>query len=485
MNLSFQSRQNSLSKNRSYYILASFLVLLQITGSTVGTLAFYANLLLAGIVILKRDIHQYGILLILLLPSIALRNIADLSLSNGILRTNQYGEATWLVLPINSMVATVSVGVDLYTPFIASFVATGILLLRCINTTSFKRNNKFVVPDIIIYAWILALAIAFLSTFYYYLEDGNTKITGIKILLGLSGFFWGIISSYYSRVDTEISIKSLMRFSIIGLILFLVGAVQNQLLLLLPGFAGSLSVFFLRKSKPLLLLLSISVGLILLTQYTFTTAFSFILGSILSIIFIFPKYLSLMKSNIYKFRFLLGTLMILFPFIVFSTVQKIDTYSSENIFIKRLFDKIFADRYNVWKGVYNLISEPPYIFVPSGRNILVEHYEHGHIKDISFGAHNFPLECIRQLGWISGAIAICIAIYVLLSIFKALRQSKDLRLMALMSGYAASSLIATITGHFLASDRIGFFWWSYGGLLVGLSLRQQIDIITNIRRNLY
>lgn len=449
------------------------LVMMQILGGIVGEVSLYISFLMGAFLVRKRRLENYIILIILMLPSFALGQGLESNIT-----VNQYGEQSWYAIGMPSLVSLKRLlFMDFSVPLIVS--ASAAISVGCVTIgTLLRKDNKLSVlsayPYQLSVLWTLSFIPAFYSAWLGYSQGNIGAALSVRVLLSVGGIFWGILAALEYRGSIDSFIEKTLQCIFCAAILFLVGLFSGDIKLILPAFLGGLSAYYFQRGQFFLLVFPMLANFIFLTRFNFTTAFScfFTLGLSLSLFNSadsFRRLLSFLKWPVA----LVG--LCLFPLLIFNLKDSIGNLETTNVFTSRLIDKVFSDRYNVWVGTVNLISQPPYVFVPSGRSLLVTHYTGRYDLTVQWGAHNFLLECYRQLGLLFGSLPVLIAAFSFSKNLTNLKKTKDKRLVILIIGVVVSEFLTCIAYHYLASERIGFAFWSFSGILIGLAYRLSIE----------
>jgi hypothetical protein len=199
-------------------------------------------------------------------------------------------------------------------------------------------------------------------------------------------------------------------------------------------------------------------------RFTLTTLMILILSILLSISSIIPR--KLMRFSLKSIAVVVIVVFISFSVMVVLSGNQFMMNTPKGSLAEKVSQKLFVDRASVWKGAVNLISQPPYFIVPAARPFLLDR---GFIEwDI--GAHNVVLESFRQLGLLIGALPVLIMLYVIIVVFRILQSYHNISYMRMYAaGFLGIAIVYGITGHALVGDKVGFLFWAIGGILVGLS----------------
>lgn len=449
--------------------VATLLAILQIFGGVAGELAVYISLIIAAIIGLSANPRYLSTLLILILPAAGFRNPGEDLIDSAIqFRQNQYGDTSWFMIPLTSLVSSVYIG---FMDFWAPFAVAALGFVRVVHTFLVSDNRSLlcrIVPSWIISLWLLAFIPALYGAYLARTIGYSGSALGVRMLFTVGAFFWGVILAHNWKNNADTLVKQTNLYILVIAVLYLGGLIANHLIFIFVGLGAGVLPILLKQKKFLYVLIIGMASVIIGYTQTFTTLLTFITSLALAV----PPFLIHRKSItlVIKSIFYLITIMLVAFFciaIIFRSDFNMALPTGE--FFERFYMKLFLDRGNVWGGAFDFIINPPYFIVPPGRPYFI--YDSWLRREIEWpiGAHNTILESIRQLGWLSGTVVIVIMLYTITAVKKVWNVNKSQYLGAYAAGFLGIALVQGITGHFLNYDQEGFIFWAFGGLIVGMS----------------
>ena len=132
----------------------------------------------------------------------------------------------------------------------------------------------------------------------------------------------------------------------------------------------------------------------------------------------------------------------------------------------RLVSKTFQDRLSLWRPAYAQVVSGPYLFVPSGRPLTVKEFG---VDDWVVGAHNVPLEVLRNSGFFIGPVVLALYALALVRLVDVIAGARSGVLGCLAAGLFGLCAVGIPTGDFPADMTVGFFIWAMIGATSALN----------------
>lgn len=156
-----------------------------------------------------------------------------------------------------------------------------------------------------------------------------------------------------------------------------------------------------------------------------------------------------------------------FPFIVSALTAGVDVEArgrGENMTIReRVAYKLFLERAAIWRGAIDQMSEPPYVFVPAGREgyLITNAGRSGRFKQ---GAHNMVLEALRSEGFVVGIVTLYFFGVVVVAGLTACLVRPDAVGRILGPAVVAAVIGTGVSGASVLDPTLGFFTLLFGGI---------------------
>jgi hypothetical protein len=162
-----------------------------------------------------------------------------------------------------------------------------------------------------------------------------------------------------------------------------------------------------------------------------------------------------------------------FPFIISALTINMDVETrgrEENISLReRVAYKLFFERAAIWRGSIDQISQPPYVFVPSGRDgYLITNA--GRSGKFIVGSHNMVLECLRSGGLLAGLVTLGFFYMSVVAAAVACFVRPDAVGRILGPALIAVTIGTGVSGASVLDPTLGFFTLLFGGMCMGGNL---------------
>jgi len=329
--------------------------------------------------------------------------------------------------------------------------------------------------------WLLAFIPAVLGTVQGHQAGYGMWTRGLRFLMMVSAYFYGIIlSRNWRQKHWEQLVAPMTWCTLVLMPLAGAGFFSSFLVFFLTGLGMALAIYYFKRktagSKWVSAFLVLAVF-----QYALRTTFTVLLIALLAL---FLGILVTGKASPMR-RFILRNIgvvtlvsVLLFVIVIagFGDKLTVDTsFSSGNLSLStKVQEKIFADRMRFWVVAFSQIASGPYLVVPCGRPLLVLGFD----KEWTNGSHNTILETLRLTGLFTGSIIL----YMLLSIIKKNYQVVIRSRSNLLKLFAVTVLSVVIvgipTGDFPLDYRVGFWIWVFAGLVCGFHLSEEQQRLT-------
>jgi hypothetical protein len=132
----------------------------------------------------------------------------------------------------------------------------------------------------------------------------------------------------------------------------------------------------------------------------------------------------------------------------------------------RLYNKIYGDRYFVWRSYIEEIKDENIFFVIPKENITLETVYDTEV-DVVFGAHNTLIQLLYYFGVFWGSL-IFLLLFFLMS--KMIQVSWHLPkfIQAIAIGLLSTFIVFGLTGHSIVTHTASLLFWLFVGYLTGL-----------------
>lgn len=461
--------------------VAICLVSVQVMSRELGELALWITLPLVAWIVLSANPKYLSVLLVFYMPVVG---FAGYILPDNIPLLNLLPT---IVFP--DIVQYLPIGIQLNASLVTIVMAFIRTTYELINKPS---TYKGLAPNWIFFGWFLSLIIAIIAAVSSSSIENNVRgwSVAIRVVLTFGGFFWGIIIGSSPVQSPQISSQKLRTYIIAASFLCFFGILAGQAKFLLLGLGAAIvPEIWKRESKVLSSVLFVALFLSSLSS-TLTSFMIFISCFVASLIQ--SKVVKIFNPKLLASLVVFLTLIpVVFTVTVFFINPDVISLNNEKLFTAnkselgfdgRLESKLLGDRAPIWIGVFNMISNEPYLIVPPGRNTEIE--ESTSYKKIATeftaGAHNTALEIFRQLGLVAGFFVSSVAINAVFHSSRILFVNQDLLFFkSLALGLIVFICTTASSNHYLASEGVGFLTWSLAGYLVSSSRRLEVSSINH------
>ena len=160
------------------------------------------------------------------------------------------------------------------------------------------------------------------------------------------------------------------------------------------------------------------------------------------------------------------------PFVVsqFSTGKEFETEGNVGSLQQRITYKFLVERPAIWRGSIEILSEPPYVFVPPNRagSIITAG---GQRVTFRHSSHNLVLEILRSQGFVSGVISLLMLYVCLVACVRAYMTVADPAACVASITFLVGGLVNGVgVGHLLETGT-GFMLYVCAGIAMGAIAR--------------
>lgn len=364
---------------------------------------------------------------------------------------------------------------------ISIFIFIIIILLSFFNYNFLKRLHV----DLLFLVSLIPLPF-FLIQLFITLYNGENFLLDLQhwsLYLGIFPFFYGLIIG----VNFNKNILSGIFIALVLLMLFswaspLVGVIRLSSLIsiyfLVIGvyiifmFTKRSNIHWMLKLVGLIYVISLVLGF---SEVKFHSFFSILLAFFIILAvrrnqFVFLKYL----TNPF-FYFSLGVLMI---FIILNFQHYGETeinnyeieYSNFSDYYDYIIYKAFSDRGVIWSGVWTSLRESN-LWWPPEKPLIYDYITAGgtEFSEIQFGAHNIPLELMRNYGFILGILISVIYIIYLMKLSRSFFYfNNDFIFLSISATLFSIGLVIGMTGQSTLQPNSSFAFMGFIGVIISL-----------------
>lgn len=379
-----------------------------------------------------------------------------------------------------------------FIPALIIISATGstisvLILLTCIwisisNVQRIKEANSY---------FIFLASIAILPFFVYHfvtrvILHGESFISVLvhwSLFLGIFPFFYGVIMG--DRFNKEVikggvvAIFSLTLLSSLGSSVFgfiRLSSFTHVYLLAI----GILIIFRYKQRIPTVIRALGIINILLFVTGITELKFHSLFASILVVLLIMgvSKNWKIIIASFYKpVTYFFIVLMVVF--VTRNALELGDVglakgamdYTNFSDFPKYIQHKAFGDRGVVWKGVWNALTDQNLWWPPLAPiEYTIETVRGAEIEDIDYGAHNLPLELMRNYGFVVGGILGFIYVSTLIKMVRGIGIFKnDFILLSLVSLFFSIGFMTGLTGQSTLHPNVSFTFMGMVGVLLVLT----------------
>jgi hypothetical protein len=439
------------------------LVLAQLGGGVPGELAATVALPLAGALAAAADPRYLGALLTLCLPTLGV--VARGSEQIG-------GHPLDLFFTFPDAVWFVSMGgVELSAPLVVLLGGGARVGWEALRGGGRLRGA---VPPLLLWAFLLALGPALLGALQGQALGLNRWSQGVRAMLALGGFFWGVAVARAPGTRPRATAARLLRIGSVASALLLAGVLRNMFLFLAVGLAAGALVHHLRRRRPLEAGLAGAVTAMALAVFTLTTAAA--ASFALACTALAAPRLRTLRGWLVRGAVLAAcaaSAALVWAVLALRERTAFELAGrDEGLLVYGLF-KLMGDRGPLWLAAAGQVLDGPHLVVPAGRPLFPEDFHYGELVYAwEFGAHNAVLELLRNVGLLSGAAGLALMLAALWSAARVLVRTREPALRALAAGFLGVAAAGVTAGNFPVTD-VGFFLWGLGGILAGLHWRER------------
>jgi len=450
-------------------VLAWMLTLLQLTGGNWGEVAAMASFAIAGVLAFLADRRYLGALLVLCIPALGL---ADTTL------TPDGSQGFSLVFP-DAVTFVVLGGVQVTSALVTLVAGFSRVLLEALRRPSTFRG---VCPPLVVLAYAVAVIPALLSGLEGQAAGLNRWSVGVRAMLALGGFFWGVVLVRSSRAEPEVHAQQLLRVVLAGSGLAVVGLLRGTYLFVLVGLAGGALVYFVSRRRGLAAALTGTLAVASVVVLTLTTAAE-IAFALLCVALTGP---GMRRAR----RFLVRAAVLGAGVTSLGLLWAVEKYSRNAVFVATTRDqglmgyayfKLMGDRGPIWVSALSQVLSGPYVIVPAGRPLRPAGIFTNVFYTWEYGAHNAVLELVRNTGVVAGAAGVGVMVLAIWSAARLLVDTHSRAMRALGAGFLGVAIMGVTTGNFPVLD-VGFFMWAMGGWLAALRLAE-LDAAAELERD--
>ena len=356
------------------------------------------------------------------------------------------------------------------------------MMVVCFLKTSVLLRNKH--TRFVYIALVLTLPIYGILTFQRYSLDGDTwqhALAYSSYYLSFWAFIYCFVISHTFNTQTAKGIVySLVGFALLC-ILFKVFDKKVLFVSVIIGIIVGVVYLLSTRKKSLEIILGFSLLALFMSfsGLTFTILFTLVYAFFIAFLFISNRKKTLkMSTGIITYLFIL-LLMILG--VTNYTTASYGSYSDKieftdwGQFINRIQFKLFEDRSPFWEaGWLQLLEYHPWFPVHNIPNIVAYRSNGLMFDDITFGAHNTPLQLLRLFGFImGGALIVCYVISTTTGAKFFSSNNKDVYSVALFSVSLSYSVVLFLTGTASMLPSMALFSFGLLGIAYGISEREQ------------
>lgn len=453
-------QRKTMTKGMLLLLFSGLLVGIQLFGGLLGQIAAAVGALLVIALAFAANSRYLGALLLLCLPSYGIR---------------QSGEGSYSVFFPESVISTPFLGLD-WPAGLALMVGAfaRVLVELAVRPSTFSMGGK----NFWLLGFMAAVLIALYAAILGYLDGYNRATSGVRGILALGGYFWGIILVNRTNWKVADFAHQLNLIVLAGAFLMTVGLLRGHVNFLLFGLFGGLLLYWLIRKQWIYVVLG-SSGISLGLLGTLTTAAIPLVALLLSLI-IFFSWFRMRRLGVTSYVIVLtvvslstvavGTVQfseVGYEFLGADRADGIGRYAAL---------KLYSDRSPLWSGAIDVIRAGPYVFVPSGRSIIpAQEFGYEGVEDWRNGAHNTVLELFLEVGVVAGFWGAAFMFFVIWKLRGVAIGSTNGFLRGVAAGVIGTVVVGMTTGNFPVQD-VGFLIWALAGWAVAVRLSEESEL---------
>ena len=346
------------------------------------------------------------------------------------------------------------------------FVALRVVWERINRPSTFARKADWRLLNLWVIAFVPALVAFALS--YQLRYDNWTR--GMRFFLLASSYFYGLIliRNWRGNALPELTNRFAL-FVCLMLTLMNLSVYWSHHGFLFVSVGVGFGLHWMAAGRQAERILGV-VLVVLSVRYAISSSFTVIASIIFALVYSLFGLLRRNKIISRQFVVRVGGLTIglsfLFSIFVVEYSNRLEIEAESYAFREgdswrhRLVSKMFADRLSLWRPAYEQVCDGPYLLVPSGRPLTVKEFG---IDDWVVGAHNVPLEVLRNSGFFIGPVVLALYALALVRLVDVIAGERDGLLASLAAGLVGVCTAGIATGDFPADMTVGFFIWAMIG----------------------
>ncbi|HET7233297.1 MAG TPA: hypothetical protein VFJ16_25015 [Longimicrobium sp.] len=439
-------------------VLAWVLTLLQLAGGDSGELAALASFPIAAALAFLADRRYLGAMLVLCIPALGL---PDTVAPGGAAAD---GAGGFIIAFPDAVTFVVLGGVQVTSVLVILAAGFGRVMLEVLRRPSTFRG---VCPPLAVLAYAAALIPALMCALQGQANGLNRWSVGVRGLLAVGGFFWGVVMVRQSRGTPSDYARQVLRVVLVGSFLAVIGILRGTYFFLLVGMTGGAFAHYLsrRRGLPATLTGAVVVGSVFVATLTTLGEVAF---ALLCMMLNGPGMRRLRRFLVRAGVATAGimSLGLLWAVMRFSQMASFTANSRDQGLLAYAYFKLMGDRGPLWVSALEQILAGPYVIVPAGRPLHPQGI-YARLYSWEFGAHNTVLELLINNGMVAGAAGVALIGLAIWSAARLLIDTQDRGLRAVAAGFLGVGVVGVTTGSFPVYD-VGFFLWSLGGILAAL-----------------
>ncbi len=439
------------------FIVCAALVALTLVGGALGQAALLLLLVPTLWIVLQPRPEWLPLFYILHLPTAAF----------GILTDNELGEPLWSIDRLLNIDVFARVPKDLVLGGIQMNVALIACVVGFARAVTYTRPWSRVQQAFLVLAAALVFGVvsAFLGR-----EDGNNGWSqSVRYVLTVGAFFWGTTIPRRNSGNAAALEEALLTLARLCTFLLAVGLLRGHLVFLSCGIVAASLPRYVQRRMWFWLVLGLWGFGVSYVQGTLTIR-AIIVASLLFSILSLRRVTWFTRFGVRTLGAVVALVTVLNLIVVLNTADERDEIAAFEVgegsgrgdLAVRARDKLLLDRAPLWRAGWSQVSSPPYVFVPAARPLALRTV--GYASSWTGGAHHVPLEALRNLGLIGGALLLFASAVCYGAVLLAMTVARSAMVRVICCGVAATIGVGFATGNFPLQDTTGVLIWSLGGV---------------------